>query len=502
MAERSRPKKCHSTETRYPSLRNSVVLVVFTAFAVLLLLTTAQAAQEEKAGTPAVEEADNQSGEKAGDEAEKKEAGEEEEKESDSEGWILEGYARLGHRLRFTRRYSDATEEDQDARGILSLSLSDREKKPRFSLNLLGSFNLDTDGSPHGGSGPYRDVCDSYSGNFNAQIYSAYAEYRQEKCKLFVGRQAIYRGESLDFDGLRAECRLAQKLNVSVYGGIPSNFWESSHEGDHFAGGGLEFGVPKVFSVRGDYIHIRDKMTREPEEPVAKDNLLIFTGKYIRLKPLTIDCLYSSVNGEQRRALLRARWLDKKNGFILSASVLRQNVALARYSTELSPYYVILAEYAPYCRYRLMILKRLCDRLEVEVGADARRLLDKDDEGMLNHSYERYYGGFHLKKLLKGKIDFTIMVEQWNATGRSDRTAIEGLVKFKAGKNLTLRAGSDFSKYLYDYNFSDEKENVYSTFVRADYKLSRTAGVRLKYSFNRDDREDYNVIEAYLILNW
>jgi hypothetical protein len=345
-------------------------------------------------------------------------------------------------------------------------------------------------------------VYDSHSGNFNATLYSAYIESHQGKCKFFLGRQAVYRGESLDFDGLRAECRLAQNLNASAYGGIPSNFWESSHEGDHFAGGGLEFGVPKVFSVRGDYIHIRDKLTYEPQEPVARDNLLVFTGKYVRLKPLVIDCLYSGVNGEQRRAMLRAKWLDKKKGLVISASMLRQNTALTSYSTEISPYYVVLAEYDPYYRYRLMFLKSLGEHIEVEAGADIRRLLDSDDEGMLNHSYERYYCGIHLKKLLRKKLDLTVMAEKWNATGRSDRTALEGFVKFAATDKLDIRVGSDFSRYLYDYNFNEEKENVYSTFVRADYAFSRAASIRVKYSLNRDDREDYNVIEAYLIFKW
>jgi hypothetical protein len=257
-----------------------------------------------------------------------------------------------------------------------------------------------------------------------------------------------------------------------------------------------------VFSLRADYIHIRDKMTCVPQEPVARDNLLVFSGKYIRFKPLTIDCLYSSVNGQQRRALFRARWLDKKNGLVLSGSILRQNVALADYSTEISPYSVVLAEYAPYYRYRLMVLKGLGKHLEVETGADIRRLLDRDDEGMLNHSYERYYAGVHFKKVFKRKLDFTVMAERWNATGRSDRTALEGFVKLAASEKLTLRVGSDFSRYLYDYSFNEEKENVYSTYVRADYRLSRAASIRLKYSFNRDDREDYNVIEAYVVFNW
>ena len=453
----------------------------------------AQTAPEE---APAEKEDDDQTN------PDKKEEEESPEKDDCTETWILEGYARLGHRLRFTREYSDVTKEDQDTRGILSFSLSDREKKPQFSLNVLANFNLDTDGSPHEGSGPYRDAYYSDSGNLTAKLYSAYIESHQGNCKFFVGRQAVYRGESLDFDGLRAECRLGKNFNVSAYGGIPSNFWESSHEGDHFAGGGLEFGLQKVLSLRGDYIHIRDKMTYETGEPVARDNLFIFTGKYIRFKPLTVDFLYSSVNGGQRRGMLRAKWLDKKKGLLLSASMLRQNVALTQYSTEISPYYVILAEYAPYYRYRFLALKTLGKHVEVETGADIRKLLDHDDEGMLNHSYERYYGGIHIKKLLKKKLDFTVMAEKWNAAGRSDRTALEGFVKFAPSKKLAFRVGSDFSRYLYDYNFNEEKENVYSTFVRVDYRLSTTASLRLKYSFNRDDREDYNVIEAYLILNW
>ena len=442
---------------------------------------------------------DNEQSESSKDEEEEEKST----KQDDSENtWIFEGYARLGHRLRYTREYSDVTEEDQDASGILSLLVSDREKKPRFSLNLLANFNLDTDGNPYKGSGPYRDAYYSDSGNLTARLYSAYIESHQNNCKFFVGRQAIYRGESLDFDGLRAECRIGDNLNVSAYGGIPSNFWESSHEGDHFAGGGLEFGLSKVLSLRGDYIHIRDKMTYESGEPVARDNLMIFTGKYIRLKPLIVDCLYSSVNGEQRRAMLRVKLLDKKKGLLLSASMLRQNVALTQYSTEISPYYVVLAEYAPYYRYRFLALKTLGKHVEVETGVDIRKLLDREEEGMLNHSYERYYGGIHLKKLLGKKLDFTLMAERWNATGRSDKTALEGYVKYAASKKLVFRVGSDFSRYLYDYNFNEEKENIYSTFVRCDYSFSRTASLRLKYSLNRDNREDYNVIEAYLILNW
>jgi hypothetical protein len=428
-------------------------------------------------------------------------AGEDGEKESGSE-WLLDGYARLGYRLRYTREYSDATEEDQDIRGILSLSLSDHEKKPAFSLSILGSFNLDVDGSPSGGAGHYRDVYNSYSGNFKAQLYSAYVESHQGDARLFLGRQFVYRGESLDFDGLRAEYKLSKNVNISGYAGIPSNLWESSHEGDHFAGGGLELGIPEVLSLRADYIHIRDKKTYEPGEPVSKDNLTVITAKYVKHKPFTLYCLYSMVNGRERRMLLRAKWVDKKRRLAVSASMLRQNVALADYSTELSPFYIVLAEYEPYFRYRFMMLKGLSNSLDIEIGADIRVLVDSADEGMLNHSYERYYGGVHLKGLLGGKVDVTLMAERWDSLGRPDRNAIEGVIKYKPSRSLAIRLGTEFSKYVYDYNFEEERENVYSAYFRADYKLSKTIGVRFRYSYNSDERKDYNLFEISLILNW
>lgn len=416
--------------------------------------------------------------------------------------WLFEGYARIGYRLRYTREYTDATEEDQDVRGILSLSLEDREKKPRFSFNLLGSFNLDVDGDPAGGCGPYCDVYNSYESNLKAQLYSAYIESRFDGTKLFVGRQSVYRGESLDFDGVRAEHRIVKDVNLSAYGGIPSNYWESSHDGDHFAGGGAELGVPKIFSLRADYVHIRDKKTMEPDDPVAKDNLVIISGKYLELKPLSVYGLYSTVNGDERRAMVRAKWADKANRLLVSASFLRQNKTLTDYSTELSPYYVVLADYAPYYKYKLMVLKGLSRNFEIEAGADFRELADDSDEGMLNHSYERFYGGFHLKKILKKKVDLTLMAEKWNASDTNDMVVVEGLVKLSLGKKLAVRIGSDFSRYVYDYSFKEERENVYCTFVRADYRFSGAGKFRFRYSFNGDEREDYHLFEASLIFSW
>jgi len=421
---------------------------------------------------------------------------------NNSPGWLFEGFARLGYKLRYTREYSDSTEEDQDIRGILSLSLRDREKKPKHSINLLGSFNIDTDGSPGGGTGPFRDANSSYRSSANAMLYSAYVESSFSKTRLFIGRQSVYRGESLDFDGIRAEHRAGKNLNLSLYGGIPSNFWESSPESDHFGGGGVEVGIPKKYSLRTDYIHIRDKKTYEPGKPAAKDNLIIISGKYRRFKPLDIYCLYSTVNGNERRALFRAKWIDKKNRLLINASVIRQHVMLADYSTEISPFVFVLAEYSPYYRYKLMMLKGLGSRFEIEAGADLRSLIESDDEGMLNHSYERYYAGVHFKKLLKKKLDLTLMAEKWNTLSGNHITAIEGLAKLYAGRKLIFRIGSDFSKYIYDYNFDEERENVYSAFARADYKVSRTSTIRFKYSFNRDDREDYNLFELSLILKW
>jgi len=419
-------------------------------------------------------------------------------------GWVLTGYANLGYRLRYTYGYIDSTEEDQDIRGLLSLSIKDRERDERFKFYMLANLNLDIDGRPAGGYGPYRDVYDTYRGNFKSQVYSAYLESRCSHLNttFTLGRQSIYRGESLDFDGLHAEYRASKNLNFSLYGGIPSNFWESSHKGDSFAGGGVEAGTPKKFSLRCDYVHIRDKKTYEPGEPVAKDDLVILSGKYLVLKPFSLYGLYSRLEGKERRALVRAKWADAKHGLLVSATFLRQNVTLMDYSTELSPYHVVLAEYAPYYRYKAMALKELGEHLSIEAGIDIRKLQDDADEGMLNHSYEKFYSSVHLVKLLDNKMDVSVSVEKWNASGHYDKTAIEGMVKVRVSPELKVRFGSDFSKYKYDYNLQQERENVSGFFARADYKFSPAASLRFKYSLERDEREVFNLLEFSLILSW
>jgi hypothetical protein len=413
----------------------------------------------------------------------------------------------VDQRYRFRKSGED---EDQDIYGYMDLtteylarSEAERRVFSRLAFNLQGSTTWDIDsfeGAPptEGGSFfPFLDVTNTFSDRFKAFLYEANIEadnlYAFEKVRL--GRQTVYREESVLFDGAYFRTRRWKTLSLDFYGGLPAHLYESSASGDGFAGAGIESRPLPGLSVGADYQYIHDNRTDIPDvDADASDHLYRFFGRYRFLREWTLGASASWTGSRDRRQTIDLRYLSETFGLMAHFRATRQNGIVDFQSNELSPYYYVMGEYAPYYQLQLDLHQPFLEHYALGAGFNIRQLEDSDDSGEFNHSFNNFFLTFETFELWNG-MRALIRGDIWDANG-GDETSSLGFELEQSLWIVRARLGTSYSLYRFDEFTGTERERDRVYYARLRWRINEHLSFDTDYRYERDSETEYHVAQG------
>ena len=409
----------------------------------------------------------------------------------------IHGYSRDEFRM----RWSD-NEEDQDFYQYLSLELG-KEGRDKVTGSFFGRVSIDTDGRQSNDSFyPFSEITDSYNDSINGRVYQAYLDFHEVGylSKLRLGRQYVYEGEPIQFDGGRVELKpYWNDIDLSFYGGVPTHLYESSMSGDWILGTGIEGRPLDKTRLRLDYVYAEDDSGIWGDH---NNDLLIFSGWQKVHENLSLNGKYSFLDKKERDASLRANldYPDKDISF--QASYFRQLETLQDFVVEFSPFYPVLGEYYPYHQYDFSFRKGFGEKFGAEAGLTMRDLVDDTTETIFNHQYDRYFLTLSAYDVWLPDTEFSVTAEQWSSQDDIRTLGFEAGKKF--GKSFEVKAGSYYSLFKYDYYTGEERDDVRTAFVELELKPWKKKDVEfdIRYEAEDDDFDVYHTIRTGVKCNF
>lgn len=392
----------------------------------------------------------------------------------------------------------DGDDKDQDLFTFLSAEAGDPEKDPvTYHVAARASWDLDGQQDQSGGY-VFDSITDSFDSPFNGRLYDAYADihaFPEFAETLRLGRQEIYETPELAyFDGLRYESPewTKGKVQVGVYGGLPVHLFESSPQGDRLLGTFVQTRPWQGGRLRADWMHSED----DPRLGGNRNNDLLSFGFTQRCgEPLLTEIEYSRIENEDRDVRARATWVDVEHDLTVQGSyyqLLNQEGALA---TEFDPFYAALLDIFPYYQFGLLVTKGLGERVQLQGGADTRRVTDESDIGQFNHDFDRY----HLTAVLSDPglegTTLSLTGEVWDSTDDDVQTWGADLSQ-KISDDTKASLGTYYSLYKFDLYASQERENVWTYYVRIQKKLVEAVSLRLQYEFENSDLANVHTLRV------
>ncbi|HVS09901.1 MAG TPA: hypothetical protein VMS76_08490 [Planctomycetota bacterium] len=406
--------------------------------------------------------------------------------EEAEEGLRIDGY--LASRYRGRWRGGD---DDHDLDEVLWLEIGD-PAKDRVSGRLMASVLADLDGH-ESASSPLFSLADTYDSSLHARLFEAYADVKSSKLSaLRLGRQMIWGTPELAwFDGVLVESPewRRERIRLGAYGGVPVHLYESSPEGDAIAGLFVENRPWNGARVRLDWMHLEDeRRTAEHEDDLFGLGLWQGIGRSAR-----VEARYTNVEGSSRDVRASASWFDVDRALLVQLSHYRLLETQDALVLELDPFSETLQELFPYDQTRLLASKGFGESLDLQLGADLRRVSDEDDVGVFNHDFERYFVTGTLPKALPADLELALTLEAWESDPTDVRTWGADLSR-RFGERLDLSLGSSYALYEYDALLGRERDDVRTTYLRGRWRRSERTSFEAAYEHQDDDLEDTHLV--------
>jgi hypothetical protein len=398
----------------------------------------------------------------------------------------IDGY--LASRYRGRWRGGD---DDHDLDEVLWLEIGDPEKD-RVSGRLMASVLADLDGH-ESASSPLFSLADTYDSSLHARLFEAYADVKSSKLSaLRLGRQMIWRTPELAwFDGVLVETPewRRERIRLGAYGGVPVHLYESSPESDAIAGLFVENRPWNGARARLDWMHLEDeRRTAEHEDDLFGLGLWQGIGRSAR-----VEARYTNVEGSSRDVRAAATWFDVDRSLLVQLSHYRLLETQDALVLELDPFSETLQELFPYDQTRLVASKGFGESLDLQVGADLRRVSDEDDVGVFNHDFERYFVTGTLPETLPADLSLALTLEAWESDPTDVRTWGADLSR-RFGDRLDLSLGSSYALYEYDALLGRERDDVRTSYVRGRWRRSERTSFEAGYEYQDDDLEDSHLV--------
>lgn len=393
------------------------------------------------------------------------------------------------------RRSGDA--RDQDLYGVLAFEVGD-SARDRVSGRFLGRLSADIDGRGSAeNQQSFSSLQDTHGKAAHFDLYEASVDIKEPfaaPLRARLGRQIDYATpEFAHFDGLRVESEPIgrSKFVAGAYGGVPVRFYEATSIQDQLVGAWTEARPWTGGRVRADWMHVH-----QDAEPSDYYDDLLGLAVWQRLgESLRVDARYTRLESEDRDVRLGATWQDGHGDLLVQAGYYRLLNPLRDFASEFDPFYATLQQFEPYDQYRLLVSKTLGRHLRLDLGGDLRRLDDADDEGRLNHDYERGYATLVVSDLPAHGLDLSLTGDSWNSDDQDVRTWGVDLT-WKPNTSWRLSAGSAYALYKFDVVLNEERDDVRTWYARARKVLNSSFTIDLEYDYENADSNDYQEILA------
>jgi hypothetical protein len=392
---------------------------------------------------------------------------------------------------------SDQTFQDQDLFGELRLDLT-KPQSNRYEVHFFGTARYDLDSNLNQkGYYPFEDIGNTYSSPVHGYLYEAHLDLNQPVSRitqLRIGRQDGNREEPVFFDGIAADIKVAQKVNMTLYGGAAIHYYEiDSNWGDDWLGGvGLDYFPLSGTALIMDYLYVDDKRTFDDTK--NQHDSLSSIKLVQRFSPnLKATVKYRYLNEEDRDLKLRVVATVPQWDVELQAAYFRQFRTQYELSNELSTYFDVMGPYYPYESYDIKLRKMFGVHFAIDLGYFERSLLDTQQENAFNHAYRRTYAVIDLIDVLHDGLSFSLIGEQWKAGSQQYESAgFDAGYAFKKGRRSPkVNAGTYYSLYKYDYYILlGERTKVRTYYAKFELPFAQHYSVNGSYEFE-SGIEDY-----------
>jgi hypothetical protein len=383
------------------------------------------------------------------------------------------------------------SEHDNDLYETLTLDMGDPDKHA-VTGHFYGRLALDLDGDTNGSS-PLFSLQDTLNDGLDAQIYDAYADvHRIDGIELLrAGRQTIFETPVMAFfDGIhcRTIASTTADLQFGAYGGISTHLYEASPDGDWTAGFYGECRPWDGGRFRFDWMHLEDEALLGPHA-----NDLLGASIWHRIEMLQLEAQYTRLEGRDRDLRARASWSAPESRFTSQLTWYQLLTTQKSQVLELDPFFESLHELFPYWQLGGTVGKGLTDHVDVDLGADLRRVSDESDVGTFNRDYDRWYLSIVVHDMFTEGLTLTATADWWNS-GDQDVQTWAGEISQRCGDLLTLSAGSYYSLYKFTLFANDERDHVRTYYARLKYDASHATEFDFGYEFEQTDLDDFQVL--------
>jgi len=418
-------------------------------------------------------------------------------------GASLHGTAEAGYRFR-----TDSEHQDSDFIERLSLQgffpWKTLGEGADVGFVFSGQLQEDVDGKARRDRfDPFRDLADTYDQPTVGWIYLAYAELtRPGPFQLLrAGRQDLLDLLPIPFDGGLVTVQPSTKvdLNLTAFGGIPTNLFERDRRsGDAVGGAYLDWRPGRTLSFRVGYLSLRDRVELlDGAEETLDENLFILQGAWF---PRPGDVLISRLtfrNAELRDATVRASHRDEDHHLNLSAYYTGQYLTREAEPLTVDPFAILLGELRPYNLGGIVVYKGIGERLGVEGGAVVRGLSGDNTENLYNLSFQRYLVTLYLNKVPLARSQFSAGLDWWMAEENHFETqSAHAEYDQRFGSHGLFRAGTAYAIYQVDEWTGREQEHAQTYFADLGIPAGKKLLFLLSYNFEDSTLRQVDTLRA------
>lgn len=400
----------------------------------------------------------------------------------------LGGWVSMRYRFR-----TNALENDSDLYEIIGLNWGNPDKDV-VTASVIAKISEDLDGNRNVlGYYPFTSLADSYGGAVVPWLYTAYLEAHPGAGVIArAGRQSLEEfPEAVSMDGGWLRVPVSSQFLFSVFGGVPTNLFESYPQGDFMYGASVEWnpepGRPGRYRV--EYLHLRD----ENLFGLHDDDLLGFSIDEAE-GPFTFHARYKMLETASRDLLVRlgGNLPEAEFLFDLQATYVFRRIGVLSFA--LDPYSSFLMAMEPYLDLVGRISKSFGGVFSIDASVTSRRLVNGAVDATYNHEFQRYEIAPSLHDWPLPNVSIRAAADFWNSSG-NDFWSAGGDLVWTLHPDVKISIGSTYALYSIDALTGEERYRVRLYTALLKVRVNRGSSFDVRFSFEQTAAGDFRVME-------
>jgi hypothetical protein len=327
-----------------------------------------------------------------------------------------------------------------------------------------------------------------------AHVFSAYLEVRPgiDGVRLLRGgRQFLDElPEAGAMDGALARLGPVGPVELTLFGGLPSNLYESSSSGDAMGGACAALRPWAGGRVQLDYLHLRDR-TRFGD---FADDLLGLSVEHVEGRAI-FHLRHTLLEFENRETAFRATALVPEADLVLGVSASFLWKRQGAFALALDPYNLFLVDLEPYATGGVNVGVGLGGPFFLDAAAAVRELVGGGAETAYNHAFRRFTVTPRSQGWLHPSLSIAVPLDAWFSS--ADEFWTMGVdLGWTISKEASLSAGTSFALYTIDELSGVERERVRTTYVALRWRPSAGLELRVRYEFEDSGLGDFHTLTA------